>query len=235
MDAGFLKSNAPRLALAVLLAGGSAACVLLGWHRYLAFSQLVAHKDALIAGADSHPWLAPVLFCAGYAVLGLCGLPGSTVLILASGVLFDFWKGLTLVVLASTAASTLAFLFFRYLFRDFVEGLVKGRMRAAEEGLQREGAYYVFAVRLLPVIPYSLTNLVLAVSPVKFGTYVGMSLLALVPRYVLYVYAGTHLGDVKDPDDLVSPALIAVLAALGALPWIVRKVVRGRAGPNARR
>jgi hypothetical protein len=78
MNAGFLKSNAPRLAVAVLLAAGSAACVLLGWHRYLSFSQLLAQRDGLIAAAHSHPLLAPLFFCAAYIVLGLGGLPGST-------------------------------------------------------------------------------------------------------------------------------------------------------------
>jgi uncharacterized membrane protein YdjX (TVP38/TMEM64 family) len=85
-----------------------------------------------------------------------------------------------------------------------------------EENLRREGAYLVFALRLLPVIPYSVTNRVLSISPVTFGTYVGMSLLALLPRYALSVSAGAHLGDVQNPDDLLSPPLIAVLALLAA-------------------
>jgi uncharacterized membrane protein YdjX (TVP38/TMEM64 family) len=226
MGSNLLKSNAPRFALLALVAAGATASVLLGWHRYFTFASLVAHKDALVALADTRPWLAPLLFCAAYAILGLCGLPGSTALMLAAGVLFDFWKGLGLVTLASTAASALAFVSFRYLFREFVERRVSGRLREVEEGLRREGAYLVFAMRLLPVIPYSVTNLVLSISPVGFGTYVGMSLLALLPRYVLYVYAGTHLGDVQNPDDLLSPALIAVLALLAVMPWIVRRVVR---------
>jgi uncharacterized membrane protein YdjX (TVP38/TMEM64 family) len=128
-------------------------------------------------------------------------------------------------MLASTAASTLAFLSFRYLLRDFVASRMSAKLREVEEGLRREGAYFVFALRLLPAIPYSVTNLVLAVSPVTFGTYVGMSLLGLLPRYALYVYAGAHLGDVRNPDDLFSAPLIAALALLAVLPWIIRKVV----------
>jgi uncharacterized membrane protein YdjX (TVP38/TMEM64 family) len=220
-----MKSNAPRVVLLVVLAAGAAAFVLLGGYRYLTFAELVEHMDALIARADAHPVLAPLLFCFAYLVLGFFGLPGSTVLMVASGVLFDFWKGLGLLMLASTAASTLAFLSFRYLFRDFVEGRVSGRLRDVEEGLRREGAYFVFALRLLPVVPYSVTNLVLAVSPVTLGTYVGMSLLGLLPRYALYAYAGTRLGDVQNPDDLISTPLVAALALLAVLPWIIRKAV----------
>jgi uncharacterized membrane protein YdjX (TVP38/TMEM64 family) len=229
MDSALVKSNVPRVALFGLLVIGAVVCALLGWHRYFTFGHLVANKDALIASADAHLWLAPLLFCTAYLVLGLCGLPGSTMLMLTAGLLFDFWKGLGLVALASTAASTLAFLSFRYLFRDFVERRVRGRLRQVEEGLRREGAYLVFAMRVLPAIPYSVTNLVLSVSPVRFGTYVVVSLLALLPRYALYVYAGTHLGDVRNPDDLFSPSLIAALALLAVLPWILRRVLGTKA------
>jgi uncharacterized membrane protein YdjX (TVP38/TMEM64 family) len=225
VDSVLLKSNAPRIALLAVLAAGAAAFLLLGGHRYLTFGELVEHKDAIIARSDAHPVLGPLLFCVAYLVLGLFGLPGSTVLTLTSGVLFDFWKGLGLVLLASTAASTLAFLSFRYLLRDFVASRMSEKLREVEEGLRREGAYFVFALRLLPAIPYSVTNLVLAISPVTFGTYVGMSLLGLLPRYVLYVYAGAHLGDVRNPDDLFSAPLVAALALLAVLPWIIRKVL----------
>jgi uncharacterized membrane protein YdjX (TVP38/TMEM64 family) len=224
MDSDLVRSNVPRLALFAVVAAGATAGVLLGWHHYLTFANLVAHKDALMALADTRPWLAPLLFCAAYAILGLCGLPGSRVLILTAGALSDFWKGLGLVALASTGASALAFLSFRYLFRDVVESRVRGKLREAEEGLRREGAYFVFALRLLPGIPYSVSNLVLSISPVSFGTYVGMSWLALLPRYMLYVYASTHLGDVQNLDDLFSPSLIAVPALLAVLPWIVKRV-----------
>jgi uncharacterized membrane protein YdjX (TVP38/TMEM64 family) len=81
-------------------------------------------------------------------------------------------------------------------------------------------------MRLVPLVPYSATNLILAVSPVSFVTYLWVSLLAMFPRYLLYVYTGTHLGDVQDPDDLFSPALIGVLAVLAVLPWALKHVMR---------
>jgi uncharacterized membrane protein YdjX (TVP38/TMEM64 family) len=224
------RSSGPRIALLALLATGAAAFVLLGGYRYLTFGELVEHEHVLVARANAHPVSAPLLFCLAYLVLGFFGLPGNTVLMISSGVLFGFWRGLCLVIMASTAASTLAFLSFRYLFRSLVEGRVSGRLREVEEGLRREGAYFVFALRLLPVVPYSVANLVLAVSPVTFGAYVGMSLLGLLPRYALYTYTGTRLGDVQNPDDLFSPPLVAALALLAVLPWIIRKVV-----PKARR
>ena len=225
MDLESLKTNAPRLALLALLVAGAATFFLLEGHRTLTFEQLVAHKDALINRAADHPVLAPVAFVAAYLALGLFGLPGSTLLNLTAGVLFDFWEGLFLVILASALASSLAFFFFRYLFWSFVEERVRTRFPKLEEDLQREGAYFVFALRLFPILPFSFTNLVLAVSPVSFLTYLWITMLALLPRHLLYVYAGLNLGDLQDPDDLFSPPLLGVLAVLAVLPWVLRWAV----------
>jgi len=220
-----LKTNAPRLALIVVLLAGIASFFLLGGHRRITFEELVAHKDALIELAESHPVLGPLAFVAVYLILGIFGLPGSTVLNLTAGVLFDFAEGLLLVVLASTLASALAFFGFRYLFRNYVDQLVRRRFPKLLEDLEREGAYFVFAMRLFPVIPFSLTNMVLAVSPVRFLTYLLVSLIALLPRYILYVYAGDHLGDVQEINDLFSPYIIGVLAVLALLPWALKRVM----------
>ncbi len=222
MSLASLRTNAPRVAWLSLLVAGVGLFFFLGGHHTLTFGQLVANKDALIDKADAHPILAPIAFVMAYLVLGLFGLPGSTMLNLTAGLLFDFWEGLFLVVLSSLLASSLAFLSFRYLFRGYVEDKVRSRFPTLEEDLRREGAYFVFALRLLPVIPFSFSNLVLAVSPVSFFTYLVMTVLALLPRHLLYVYAGMHLGDLQDPDDLYSPALIGVLAALALLPWVLK-------------
>jgi uncharacterized membrane protein YdjX (TVP38/TMEM64 family) len=217
-----LKADVPRLALLSLLVAGVAAFFLLGGHHTLTFEKLVAHKDSLIDMADAHPLLAPLAFVTAYLILGLFGLPGSTMLNLTAGLLFDFWEGLLLVVLSSSLASALAFFSFRYLFWAYVEEKVRKRFPRLEEDLRNEGAYFVFTLRLVPVIPYSFSNLVLAVSPVSFLTYLVITMLALLPRHLLYVYAGLHLSDLQDPDDLFSPALIGALALLAILPWVLK-------------
>lgn len=219
------EPNAVRLLLLVLIAAGAATFLLAGGYRFLSFDNLVAHKDALIDWADGRPLLAPGVWVAAYLVLGLFGLPGSTVLNLSAGLLFDFWEGLLLVVAGSTLASAVAFLSFRYLLRDFVEERVRRRFPHLLEGLEREGVYFVLTLRLLPVIPFSATNLILAISPVRFAPFLVFSLLGLLPRYLLYVYAGTHLGDVENPDDLWSLPLVGALAVLAVLPWLVRGVL----------
>ncbi len=210
-----------RPVLVGVLAAGIAMFFILGGYRFLSFHRLVADKDALIAWADAHTVLAPAAWVAAYLVLGLFGLPGSTVLNVSAGVLFDFRRGLLLVVFASTLASSLAFLSFRYLFRDFFEARLRRRFPTMIEGLEREGVYFVFALRLLPVVPYSAANFLLAISPLRFWPCLFVSLLALLPRYLLYVYAGTHLGDIESPSDLWSPTLIGALALMAVMPWLV--------------
>ena len=220
------KPNAVRLLLLALIAAGAVAFLLAGGYRFLSFDNLVAHKDALIDWADARPLLAPGVWGAAYLVLGLFGLPGATVLNLTAGLLFDFWEGLLLAVAGSTLASAVAFLSFRYLLRGFVEERIRRRFPHLLEGLEREGVYFVLTLRLLPVIPFSATNVILAVSPVRFAPFLVFSILGLLPRYLLYVYAGAHLGDVQNPNDLWSLPLVGVLAALAVLPWLVKGVLR---------
>lgn len=222
-----VKANAPRVLLLAALLTGVAAFVAAGGHRFLSFEQLVAHKDALIAWTGQRPAAAAAIWVAAYVFLGLCGLPGSTVMNVSAGLLFGFGKGLALVVSASTLASSLAFLSFRYLFYEWVEERARRRFPHLVEGLEREGLYFVFTLRLLPVIPWSATNVVVAVSPVKFWPCLLVSLLALTPRYLLYVYAGTHLGDIQGPRDLLSAKLVLVLCFLAVVPWFVHWGVQG--------
>jgi uncharacterized membrane protein YdjX (TVP38/TMEM64 family) len=222
INRSYFKRNAWRIALLAVLVAGVAGFFILGGHDALTFNRLVENKDALIGLADRHPLLASAAFVGAYLLLGLFGLPGSTMLNIAAGALFAFWKGLFLVIAGSTLASSLAFFAFRFLFRGYVEAKVRTRFPRLEEDLEREGAYFVFAMRLFPVIPFSLTNLVLAISPVRFFTYLVVSLVALLPRYLLYVYTGDNLGNVRNPDDLVSPSLLGALAILAVLPWALK-------------
>jgi uncharacterized membrane protein YdjX (TVP38/TMEM64 family) len=108
MDKKIFKTNGPRLALLVMVCAGIATFFLLGGHHLLTFDQLVARKNTLIGLAETHPGLAQLLFVTAYLILGLFALPGSTLLNVTAGVLFDFWKGLFWVIVASTLASSLA-------------------------------------------------------------------------------------------------------------------------------
>jgi uncharacterized membrane protein YdjX (TVP38/TMEM64 family) len=205
---------------------GAVAFLVGGGYRFLSFDNLVAHRNALIDWADARPLLAAGLWILTYLALGLFGLPGSTVLNLSAGLLFHFREGLLLVVAGSTLSSAAAFLSFRFLLRDIVEERIRRRYPHLLERLEREGAYLVLTLRLLPVIPFSATNVISAISPIRFAPFLTFSVLGLLPRYLLYVYAGSHLEDVRSLNDLWSPPLVGALAALAVLPWLLRGVLR---------
>ena len=214
-----------RLALLVVIVAGLAAFFIFGADRQMTIAAVVEHKDALVTWAEAHPLAAPLAYIASYQLLGLFGLPGSSVLNVSAGLLFGLVEGLLLVLLASTLASSVAFVSFRYLFHRPVQAYVHRRFPQLERGLARESVYFAFVMRLVPVVPYSATNLILAVSPIPFGTYLWVTALALLPRYVLYVYAGTQIGDVQDLDDLLSPPLLVALTLLALLPWAARRLL----------
>ena len=217
--------NRLRQVSLAILACGLVAYVLTGAYRVYSFEWLVAHEAALVSWAAAHPALSAAAWAAAYLALGMFVLPGSTVLNVTAGALFAFPKGLLLVAATGTIVSSLAFLTFRYLFADSVEAAARKRFPHAFAGLERDGLYFVFALRLLPIVPYSAVNLILAVSPVRFWPCQGISLLALLPRYVLYVYAGTQLGRIRSLGDLLSPGLIGALSLVAVLPWVVHRLL----------
>jgi uncharacterized membrane protein YdjX (TVP38/TMEM64 family) len=212
-----------RLLLFVVLLGGIAAFLLLGGTKVLSFEYLVARKQALVAQVQAHPLLGAGALVLAYALLGTFCLPGATVLHISGGVLFGFAAGLGLVSIGSTIGTMCGFATSRLLLRGWVERLARGRLREVEAGIARDGGLYVFAFRLMPVVPYSVINVILGACPIRLVTYVWVSLVASLPRYLLYVAAGTQIDRIHSLEDLYSPGLVAALAALGVVPLLVRR------------
>jgi uncharacterized membrane protein YdjX (TVP38/TMEM64 family) len=212
-----------RLLALALLGAGVAAFVLLGGLELLSFEQLVARKDALVALAAAHPVAAVGALGLAYVVLGTFCLPGVTALHISGGLLFGFWAGLGVVGVASTIGTICGFFTSRLLLRELVERLARGRLREVEDGIAREGGLFVFAFRLMPVVPYSVINAILGACPIRFSTYVWVSFVASLPRYVLYVMTGTQLDRIRALEDVYSPTMVATLGALGLLPFVVKR------------
>ncbi len=211
-----------RILLLVFLVAGIAAFVILGGPRMLTWKFLVAQKEGIKHFVQASPSVGVGAFILAYVVLGGFCLPGATILHISGGVLFGFWLGLILVCLAGTGATVLGFLTSRFLLRDLVARYAGGRVREIENGIAREGGLFVFALRLIPVIPFSVTNAVLGICPISFGTYVWVSFVGSLPRYVIYVVTGAQLGRIRSPQDILSRGLLATLTLLGLLPLILK-------------
>lgn len=173
-----------------------------------------------------HPVATAVLYFSGYVAVTAFSLPLSIWMSLGAGAVFGFAKGLVIAALAATLGATCAFLFARYLFRDIVEARAGGRLSAIRSGLDRDGAMYLFSLRLIPAVPFFLVNLTMGLTRLPVRTFFWVSLIGMLPASAVYVNAGTQLSQIGSLRDVMSVPVIVSLAALGALPWVLRSVMR---------
>ena len=160
-----------------------------------------------------------------YVVSTALSLPGAAVLTLAAGALFGFWTGLVLVSFASTIGATLAFVFARFLLRDWVQNKFGERLGKINRGVEREGSFYLFTLRLIPVFPFWLINLAIALTPIKAWTFYWISQVGMLPGTAVYVNAGKQLGEIDKVGEILSWDIILSFALLGIFPLAVKKIM----------
>lgn len=210
------------LALVLLALGGFFA---LDLDRWLTLEALRSQRAAFAATIAAHPLASASAYFLAYVAVTALSLPAATLLTLAGGALFGFGPGLLLVSCASTLGATLAMLLARTLLRDAVQARFATRLAAIDAGLAREGAFYLFALRLVPAFPFFLVNLALGLTRMPARTFFWVSQLGMLPATAVYVYAGTELGRIDSLRGLVSPGLLGAFALLGLLPLATRKVL----------
>ena len=213
------------LVIAALLITAIAAWHLLDLGHYLTLEQLKAQQAALERFYQANPLLLLALFFAVYVLVTALSLPGAAIMTLAAGAIFGLPTGFLLVSFASSIGATLAFLASRYLFHDAVQNRFGTRLRAVNEGVARDGAFYLFSLRLVPVFPFFAVNLLMGLTPIRTWTYYWVSQVGMVLGTIVYVNAGTQLARIESLSDIASPALLASFTALGALPWVGKWVM----------
>ncbi len=220
-----MKNRRKWLLLATLIALAM-AWQLLGLSDYLTLETLKNRQQAIGHWTDAHTGLAAMLYLLLYVAVTALSLPGAAVMTLAGGALFGLPLGVVLVSLASTAGATLAFLIARYLLRDWVQRRFGERLRTVNAGIEKDGAFYLLGLRLVPVFPFFLVNLSMALTPIRTWTYAWVSWLGMLPATVVYVYAGTQLVKIESPADVFSPGMLLAFSLLGLLPLLARSVLR---------
>jgi uncharacterized membrane protein YdjX (TVP38/TMEM64 family) len=215
-----------RWALAGVLVLAVAGFYALGLHRYFDWAYLPRHLEQLKAEVNQHLLPALGIFFAVYVGATALSLPVATVLSLIGGALFDRWLGSGAVSLASTLGATLAMLASRYVLRDFVQRRLGGRLEALQEGVDRDGAYYLLTLRLVPIFPYFLVNLGMGLTRMRARTFAAVSWLGMLPATFVYVNAGTELSRIEQPSDVLSPGVLISLALLGVVPLAFRLLFR---------
>lgn len=197
----------------------------LGLDQYLSLSSLKEHKDAILAFHQDNPWKVLWAFALVYIVSTALSLPGATILTLAAGAIFGLWQGLILVSCASTIGATLAFLASRFLLRDFVQNRFESKLDVINRGIKKEGAFYLFTLRLIPIFPFFLINLVMGLTPIRTLTYFFVSQIGMLPGTFVYVNAGTQLADINSLKDILSIEMILSFALIGVLPLISKWII----------
>lgn len=222
-----------RVVLLLVIMALVAAAYMTGLHEMFTLERLQDSREQLEAWRQANPLIAVAGFFALYVVSTAVSIPGAAVLTLAAGFLFGFWQGLIIVSFASTIGATLAFLASRFLFRDFIERKFEHRLRTIQEGVERDGAMYLFTLRLIPIFPFWLINLVMGVTRMRVGTFFIVSQVGMLIGTAVFVNAGTQLGTIDRVGDILSPSLWLSFVAIGLLPFVSRfvvKVVRKQSG-----
>ncbi|MFP5430758.1 MAG: TVP38/TMEM64 family protein [Gammaproteobacteria bacterium] len=210
----------------VLLAFGS--LMLLWASGVLDLAMLKSHHDELAALVREWPTLSVTLFFMAFVLATALSLPVATMLSLLAGSLFSFEKALLLVSFASSCGATLAMLLARYVLRDLVEKKWPRLVSRTNKGLQRDGFYYLLALRLAPAPPFFVVNLLMGLTRMPAGKFFLVSQLGMLPLDVVFVNAGRALATVSQPADVMSLDIIIALLLASTLPLLLRELLGSR-------
>lgn len=206
--------------------------------RYLDLELFQQQRGAALAVVDEYPWLSTLGFLLFYIVVTGLSLPGAAILTVVAGAIFGLILGVVIVSFASTIGATLAFVLARYLFRDSVQARFATQLEPLNRGMARDGAFYLFALRLVPAVPFFAINLSMALTPIRVWTFFWVSQVGMLAGTVVYVNAGREVGKLESLSGILSPTLIASFVLLGLFPLIARKALdflsrrRQRAGAD---
>jgi len=214
-----------RIVVLVVIAALVAAFFVFDLKQYFSLDYFKQQQAAIDAYFQAHPLqTAAIYFLIYVAVTGL-SLPGATIMTLAGAAIFGLLWGTVIVSFASSIGATLAFLASRFLFRDAIQRKFGDKLAAINRGVAKEGAFYLFALRLVPAFPFFVINLVMGLTPMKTRTFYWVSQLGMLAGTLVYVNAGTQIARIDSLAGLVSPALIGSFVLLGLFPLIAKKIV----------
>ncbi|NOQ65292.1 MAG: hypothetical protein GQ582_12345 [Methyloprofundus sp.] len=214
-----------RIILLFLIASFIAAFFYFGLGDYLTLEALKSQQAGIENYRATHPILLVVFYTLLYIAMTGLSLPGASILTLAGGAIFGVFWGTVIVSFASTIGATLAFLAARFLFRESVEAKFSDRLQAINDGVKQEGGFYLFSLRLVPIFPFFMINLLMGLTTIKISTFYWVSQVGMLIGTVVYVNAGTQLARLDSLAGILSPALLASLVLLGILPIITKKIM----------
>ena len=220
-----------KIILLSIIAGLAAAFFIFELNRFFTLAYLRESREQFVLFYSENTALTITLYMLVYIAVTALSLPGAAIMTLAGGAMFGFVTGFIAVSFASTIGASLAFLASRYLLRDWVEKKLGDRLQAVADGIEREGAFYLFSLRLIPVFPFWVINLLMGLTRMRLFTFYWVSQAGMLAGTAVYVNAGKELGMIDSLSGILSPGLIVSFILLGLFPLAVKKAMgwyRGR-------
>jgi len=196
-----------------------------GWNQYLSLSSLKANYNDYLTFYENNQVLTLASFFTLYVLSTALSIPGATILTLMAGALFGLTTGTILVSFASTLGATLAFLTSRFLFQDLVNNKFSKAIKKLNDGIEREGSFYLFTIRLIPILPFFVINLGMGITNFNIFKYMIVSQVAMLPATIIYVNAGLQLSEIDSLSQILSFDIIGSFVILGLFPLITKKFV----------
>lgn len=220
-----MKGKSLKIILVSIIAILVAIFFAFDFQNYLTFEYLKSSQQAFHDYYMNHTFFTILIYMITYILVTALSLPGATIMTLAGGAMFGLWTGLVLVSFASTIGATLAFIVSRFLLKDYVQERFGDKLKAVNEGVEKDGSFYLFTLRLVPLFPFFVINLVMALTPIRVAAFYIVSQIGMLPGTFVYVNAGTQLAQIESASGILSFGLLFSFVLLGIFPLIAKKFV----------
>ena len=220
-----MRGRTPKIIILMVIVVLIASFFIFDLGQYLTLSYLKSQQQVFNNYYQDHRFSTLLIYFLTYILVTALSLPGAAVMTLAGGALFGLWTAVVVVSFASSIGATLAFLVSRFLLRDWVQEKFGDKLQAINDGIEKEGAFYLFSLRLVPLFPFFVINLVMGLTPLKTSLYYLVSQVGMLAGTFVYVNAGTQLGQLESAGGILSPGLLISFALLGIFPLLAKRLL----------
>lgn len=214
-----------RVLVTLLVLAIAVSFFVLDLGQYLTLDYLKSQRQSFLDFYAANQLITLAAYFALYILITALSLPGALVISLAGGAVFGLATGLVVISFASSIGATLAFLIARFVLRDVVQNKFQDKLAAINAGVKKEGDFYLFTLRLIPLFPFFVINLVMGLTPMKVWRFYLVSQIGMLPGTIVFVNAGSQLGALESLSGILSPGLILSFALLGIFPLLAKKGV----------
>ena len=219
--------NKTKILVLLVVAAFIAAFFIFDFGKYFSLDYFKSQQAVIAAYHQANPIQTALIFLAAYIAVTALSLPGAAIMTLVAGAIFGLVWGVVIVSFASSIGATLAFLVARFLLRDSIQSKFGDKLKAINAGVEKEGGFYLFTLRLVPAFPFFVINAVMGLTTMKVWTFFWVSQVGMLAGTIVFVYAGQKLSEITSLKGILSPGLIGAFILIGLLPIIAKKIVDG--------